>query len=85
MRDREILRLADNCDVWIHTLVNYRDQQRLARHDLIVKHVIQLADLPLTCLELECYLRERVPVLDFVVLDPAEHVRALRDAHPAVG
>ena len=74
MRDREILRLADNCDVRINTLVNYRDQQRLARHDLIVKQVIQLADLPLTSLELECDLCERVAFLDFVVLDPAEHV-----------
>ena len=85
MRDREILRLADNCDAWIDTLVNYRNQQRLARHNLIVKQVIQLADLALASLELESNLRERVAILHFVVLDPTEHVRAQRKAHSAVG
>ena len=81
---REVLCLADYGHVRIHTLVNYRDQQYLSGNDRIIKHVIQFADLSLTRFELEGDLSERVPILHFVLLNPAEHIRARSHGQPMV-
>ena len=85
MSDREVLRLIDNRDIWIHTLIYNWDQKHLSWHNRIIKHMIQLADLPLTSLKLKGYLRERFTVLDLVFLDSAKHVRALRHTHSTIG